>query len=43
MSKSIKFVMALGLVAFAAACAQEEEVVYVEPTPIVAEPTFSKF
>ena len=39
MSKSIKIVMALGLVAFAAACAQqEEEVVYVEPIPVTVEP-----
>lgn len=44
MSKSIKLVMAMGLVAFVAACAQqEEEVVFVEPAPVAAEPTFSKF
>ncbi|MEL6169150.1 MAG: hypothetical protein AAFR35_10695 [Pseudomonadota bacterium] len=44
MSKSIKLVVALGLVLAAAACAQqEEEVVFVEPEPIMAEPTMSKF
>jgi len=43
MSKSIKAVMALSLVAFAAACAQQEEVVYVEPAPVAAEPTYNKY
>ncbi|MDT0682130.1 hypothetical protein RM543_05500 [Roseicyclus sp. F158] len=42
MSTSIKVIFALGLVAFAAACAQEEEVVFVEE-PIVAEPVYSKY
>jgi len=40
MSKSIKIVLSLGLVAFVAACAQqEEEVVYVEP--ITVEPVYT--
>ncbi|TCP44052.1 hypothetical protein [Rhodovulum marinum] len=43
MSKSIKAVMALSLVAFVAACAQQEEVVYVEPAPVAAEPTYNKY
>lgn len=45
MSKSVKIIMAMGLVAFVGACAgqQEEEVVIVEPEPIEAEPTFSKY
>jgi len=40
MSNSIKSVLALGLVAFVAACAQpaEEEFVVVEPEPITVEP-----
>ena len=44
MSKSIKAFTLLGLVALAAACAQqEEEVVIVEPEPVMAEPVSSKF
>ncbi len=41
MSNSIKSLMAIGLVAFVAACAQqaEEEFVVVEPEPISQEPT----
>ncbi|MFV2051945.1 hypothetical protein [Aliiroseovarius sp. YM-037] len=43
MSKSIKAVLAVGLVALAAACAQqEEEVVYVEE-PVQAEPVLNKY
>ncbi|WP_297769601.1 hypothetical protein [uncultured Roseovarius sp.] len=40
MSNSIKSVLAIGLVAFVAACAQpaEEEFVVVEPEPITTEP-----
>lgn len=39
MSNGIKMVLALGLVGFIAACAQqEEEVVFVEPEPITVEP-----
>jgi hypothetical protein len=42
MSKSIKMVLAFGLVAVAAACAQqEEEPVYIEPTPITVEPVYT--
>ncbi|TCP62974.1 hypothetical protein EV663_101237 [Rhodovulum bhavnagarense] len=43
MSKSIKTLLAVSLVAFVAACAQQEEVVYVEPAPIPAEPTYNKY
>lgn len=41
MSKSIKVMVALGLAAFVAACAQEveEEYVVVDPAPISTEPT----
>lgn len=38
MAKSIKAVMLVGLVAFVAACAQQEEEVFIEP-----EPVFEKF
>ena len=42
MSKSIKIVLSLGLVAFVAACAQqEEEPVFVDPEPITVEPTYT--
>ncbi len=44
MSKTIKAFVVLGLVTLAAACAQqEEEVVIVEPEPIMEEPMSSKF
>lgn len=44
MSNSIKALLALSLVAFVAACGQQaEEVVFVEPEPIPAEPTLNKF
>lgn len=42
MSKSIKAIIAIGLFTVVAACAQQEEVVVVEPEPIVEEPTFDK-
>ena len=42
MSNPIRLVMALGFVAFVAACGQPEEVVYVEQ-PVIAEPTSNKF
>jgi hypothetical protein len=41
MSKSVKLVLAFGLVAFAAACAQQEEVVVVAPEPITMEPVYT--
>lgn len=42
MSKSITFVLALGLVSGVAACArQEEQVVYADPAPISVEPTYT--
>ena len=44
MSKTVKTLVAVCLVAFTAACAgQQEEVVYVEPEPVVAEPVYSKY
>lgn len=42
MSKSIKALVALSVVAFVAACA-EKVPDYVEPEPVVAEPTYSKY
>lgn len=42
MSKSIKFLAAIGFVATITACAQqEEEFVVVEPAPISVEPTYT--
>ncbi len=44
MSKSIKAFVALGLVAFVAACADTapvEEYVVVDPAPISTEPTYT--
>ncbi|GGO51482.1 MULTISPECIES: hypothetical protein [Roseovarius] len=43
MSNSIKSILAFGLVAFAAACAQqaEEEFVVVEPEPVSQEPVYT--
>ena len=43
MSITIKSILALGLLTLASACAQQEEVVYVDPAPIVAEPAMSKY
>jgi len=44
MPKSVKTLLAVSLVAFVAACAAaEEEVVVVEPEPVMAEPTYSKY
>ncbi|MHC0053867.1 hypothetical protein [Actibacterium sp. D379-3] len=43
MSNTVKTLMAVCLVAFTAACAAEEEVVYVEPTPVVSEPVYTKY
>jgi hypothetical protein len=42
MSKSTKIILALGLVAFAAACAPKaEEVVYVDEPAVTVEPTYT--
>ena len=42
MSKAIKSILAIGLAAFVAACAQqEEEFVVVDPEPISVEPTYT--
>jgi hypothetical protein len=45
MSKSIKIVAFLGLAAFVTACGngREEEIVFVEPEVVVAEPVSTKF
>jgi hypothetical protein len=43
MSFTAKTLIALGLLTLATACAQQEEVVVVEPAPIMQEPTMSKF
>jgi hypothetical protein len=43
MSKSIKALVAISLFTVVAACAQQEEVIVVEPEPIMAEPTSTKF
>ncbi len=42
MSKSIKTILAVGLLMVAAACAQQEEVVFVEE-PVMAEEPMGKF
>jgi hypothetical protein len=42
MSKTLKMLAALGLVAYVAACApKEEEFVVVDPEPISTEPTYT--
>lgn len=45
MTSISKVAIALGLVAFAAACQprEPEPVVYTPPAPIVAEPTYNKY
>ena len=43
MSKSITAFVALGLLTLVAACQQEEEVITVEPEPIMAEPVTTKY
>ena len=42
MSTTLKSLLALGLLTVVAACAQQEEVVVVEPEPIIEEPTMEK-
>ncbi len=43
MSKSITTFVALGFVALVSACGggQQEEIVFVEPDPVIAEPIFN--
>lgn len=41
MSNAVKLVLALGLVGFISACAQQEEDVVVVPEPITVEPVFT--
>lgn len=44
MARFQRVVLTIGTMAALAACAQrEEEVVYVEPEPIVAEPAYTKY
>ena len=43
MSKSIKALVAISLFTVIAACAQQEEVIVVEPAPIVPEQPTGKF
>lgn len=46
MSKSIKALLAVAAVASVAACSrapQQEEIIYVEPAPIVQEPVYNKY
>lgn len=44
MSFTVKSILALGLLTVVAACAQqEEEVVFVEPAPVMAEEPMSKY
>ena len=43
MSNSIKSIIAIGLVAFVAACAQPAEEEFVVVEPVQAEPTTSKY
>lgn len=45
MSKSIVLFCALAAAALVSACGgqQDDEVVFVEPAPVVAEPTYSKY
>ncbi len=42
MSITLKSILALGLFTVVAACAQQEEVVMVEPEPIMEEPAMGK-
>ena len=42
MSKSVSFVLAVGLVAFVAACSKPEPApVYIDPEPITVEPVYT--
>jgi len=47
MSRYIKSLLALGLVAGVAACGspapEQEEIIFIEPAPIVAEPVSQKY
>ena len=42
MSITLKSILALGLFTVVAACAQQEEVVMVEPEPVMEEPSMDK-
>ncbi len=43
MPSSIKALVAICALSFTAACATEEKVVYVEPEPVSAEETYTKY
>lgn len=43
MSTTIKTIMAFGLFAIVAACAQQEEVVMVDPAPVTVDEPMSKY
>ncbi len=44
MSNTLKVFVSLGLLAFVSACgSSEEEVIYVDPTPVVSEPAYTKY
>ncbi len=47
MSRYIKSLLVLGLVAGVAACAapapEQEEIIFIEPAPIVEEPVYNKY
>jgi len=43
MPNRVKILVAVCLVAFTAACAAEEEVIYIEPEPVQSEPVYSKY
>lgn len=47
MSRIVKALLALGLVAGVAACAapapEQEEIIFIDPAPIVHEPVYNKY
>lgn len=43
MSNGAKALVAICLLAFTAACAQQEEVVFTEPEPVMSEPATTKY
>ncbi|MEP2783762.1 MAG: hypothetical protein ABJP33_15260 [Pseudoruegeria sp.] len=44
MSGTLKVILTLGIAAFVSACgSSEEEVIYVDPVPVVEESTYTKY